>query len=77
MLLGVYPDCYPVQRLAAFDKRGVFKSKKVGVYSGSGKDATEANAVTADLEKLHVNVVQTAIVSAPATDTVAVDRPRR
>ena len=65
---------YDPVELAAFDQRGVFKGKKVGVFSGSGIDAAEANAVTADLKKLHVDVVQTAIVSAPATDTVAVDQ---
>jgi hypothetical protein len=69
------PDiAYDPVVLAAFDKRGVFKGKKVGVYAGSGIDAAEANAVTADLKKLHVDVVQTAIVGAPATDTVAVDQ---
>lgn len=63
----------PLQ-LAVFDKRGVFKDKKVGIFYGAGSDAPEVAAVKADLEKLHVNVVQTAEDSAPSTDTIASDQ---
>ncbi len=63
----------PVQ-LAAFDKLGVFKGKKVGIFYGATSDAPEVASVQADLKKLHVPVVLTAEDSAPATDTVASDQ---
>jgi hypothetical protein len=63
----------PLQ-LAAFDKRGVFKGKKVGIFYGATSDAPEVASVQADLKKLHVPVVLTAEDSAPATDTVASDQ---
>ena len=49
----------PLQ-LAAFDKRGVFKGKKVGIFYGATSDAPEVKAVQADLKKLHIPVVLTA-----------------
>jgi Periplasmic binding protein len=63
----------PLQ-LAAFDKRGVFKGKKVGIFYGANSDAPEVATVQADLKKLHVPVVLTAEDSAPATDAVASDQ---
>ena len=62
----------PLQ-LAAFDKRGVFKGKKVGIFYGATSDAPEVEAVQADLKKLHIPVVLTA-EDAPATDSVASDQ---
>jgi hypothetical protein len=68
------PDqAYDPIQLAAFKNAGAFKDKKVGIYSGSGIDAPEARSVQSDLKKLHVDVVQLAVVDAPATDTAAVD----
>jgi hypothetical protein len=69
------PDAaYDPVQLAAFKTRGVFKDKKVGIYYGTQSDAPEAQVVQSDLKKLHVDVVPMAGVSAPATDTVAVDQ---
>ena len=64
---GAYP-------LAAFDKRGVFKGKKVGIFYGATSDAPEVEALQADLKKLHVPVVETAEDSAPAADSVDYDQ---
>ena len=51
------PDAaYDPLQLAAFDKRGVFKGKKVGLFYGPD-DTSEAKVVQSDLKKLHVNVV--------------------
>jgi hypothetical protein len=61
-------------QLAAFDKRGEFKGKKVGIFYGATSDAPEVAAAQADLKKLHVPVVLTALDSAPATDSVASDQ---
>ena len=71
----VPPDApFDAVQLAAFDKRGVFKGKKVGIFYGATSDAPEVKAVQADLKKLHVPVVLTAEDSAPATDSVASDQ---
>lgn len=61
-------------QLAAFDKDGVFKGKKVGIFYGAASDAPEVAAVQADLKALHVPVLQTAFDDTPATDTVASDQ---
>jgi hypothetical protein len=61
-------------QLAAFDKRGVFKGKKLGIFYGANSDAPEVAAVQADLKKLHVPVALTAEDSAPSTDSVASDQ---
>ena len=66
----------PLQ-LATFDKRGVFKGKKVGIFYGADSDAPEVAAVQADLKKLHVPVVLTAEDSAPATDRLPPTRRPR
>ena len=71
----VPPDAaFDPLQLAAFDKRGIFKGKKVGIFYGATSDAPEVAAVQADLKKLHVPVVATAEDSAPATDSVASDQ---
>ncbi len=68
------PDAaYDPVQLAAFDKRGAFKGKKVGLFYGAD-DVSEAKVVQSDLKKLHVNVVLSAEDGLPATDTVAVDQ---
>jgi hypothetical protein len=67
-------EAYDPIQFAAFKKAGVFKGKKVGIYYGSGVDATEAHLLQSDLKKLHVDVVQFAGDDAPATDTAAVDQ---
>jgi hypothetical protein len=71
----VPPDAaFDAVQLAAFDQRGVFKGKKVGIFYGATSDAPEVAAVQADLKKLHVPVVLAAEDSAPATDSVASDQ---
>jgi hypothetical protein len=68
------PDAaYDPVQLAAFDKRGAFKGKKVGLFYGPD-DTSEAKVVQSDLKKLHVDVVLSADDSVTATDTVAVDQ---
>ena len=68
------PDAaYDPVQLAAFDKRGTFKGKKVGLFYGPD-DTSEAQVVQYDLKKLHVDVVLSAEDSVTATDTVAVDQ---
>ena len=69
------PDAaFDTAQLAAFDRAGVFKGKKVGIFYGATSDAPEVAAVQSDLKKLHVPVVLTAEDNAPATDTVASDQ---
>jgi Periplasmic binding protein len=60
--------------LAALNKRGVFKGKKVAVFYGADSDKPEVTTVQGDLKKLHVNVVLTAEDSVVATDAVASDQ---
>ena len=71
----VPPDApFDAVQLAAFKKLGVFNGKKVGIFYGATSDAPEVAAVTADLKKLHVDLVATALDDAPSTDTVASDQ---
>lgn len=68
------PDAaYDPVQLAAFDNRGAFKGKKVGIFYGTD-DTSEAKVVQSDLKKLHVDVVLSAEDSVTATDTVAADQ---
>jgi hypothetical protein len=68
------PDAaYDPVQLAAFDKRGAFKGKTVGLFYGPD-DTSEAKVVQSDLKKLHVDVVLSADDGVTATDTVAVDQ---
>jgi len=60
--------------LAALNKHGIFKGKKVAIFYGATSDSPEVKTVQSDLKKLHVNVVLTALDSAVATDTVASDQ---
>jgi hypothetical protein len=65
------PAAYDPLQLSVFSKMGLFKNKKVGVFAGSITDASELGVVQATLRRLHVNVVQSATDSAPATDQAA------
>ena len=69
------PDAaYDPIQLAAFNNRGVFKGKKVGIFYGADALASEVKVVQSDLKRLHVDVVLSGDDSVPATDTVAVDQ---
>ncbi len=59
----------PIQ-LAVLEKQGVFKGKKVAVF-GETADTAEVKVVDLALAKDHVSVVQSAIDSAPTTDSAA------
>jgi hypothetical protein len=61
----------PIQ-LAVFAKKGVFKGKKVAII-GATADQAEMMVVRSTLEKLHVDVAEYAIGTAPPTDQVAED----
>jgi hypothetical protein len=63
----------PVQ-MAVYNKQGLFKGKKIGLFAGSTTDKDELNLVQSELKKFHANVIDTAIDSAPAGDTVAADQ---
>ena len=59
----------PLQ-IGVFTKQGIFKGKKIGVISAS-VDQAEVPIVLTALKKQHVDVVQTAVDSAPQNDTAA------
>ena len=59
----------PIQ-FAVLTKQGVFKGKKVAVF-GEQADEAEVKVVDSALAKDHVKVVQSAIDSAPTTDSAA------
>jgi hypothetical protein len=65
------PTAYDPLQLSVFSKMRLFTNKKVGVFAGSLTDAPELRAVQTALTKLHVNVIQSATDSAPATDQAA------
>jgi hypothetical protein len=58
------------KEMSYFKQQGVFTGQKVGVTAET-VDQDEMNLVVPELKKLKVDVVQTAINTAPATDTVA------
>jgi hypothetical protein len=62
---------YDPLELSIFSKQGLFKNKKVGVFAGVTTDDAELKIVQASLSKLHVNVVSSAIDSAPQGDLSA------
>jgi hypothetical protein len=64
-------SAYDPLQLAVFSKLGVFKGKKVAIFGGDSTDETEMTFVEAALKKLHVDVIQTAIDSAPEGDDPA------
>jgi hypothetical protein len=67
------PAAFDPLQLSVFSKQGIFKGKKVGVVSAS-TDKLEAPIVLAALKKLHVDVVQSAVDSAPQNDAEASDQ---
>jgi hypothetical protein len=64
-------QAYDPLQLSLFAKKGAFKDKKVGLFGGSATDNDELTFVDSYLKKLHVDVVQSAVDSAPPTDQVA------
>ena len=69
------PDApFDALMLANFQKRGVFKGKKVAIYYGADSDKPEVTAVQAELKKLGIPLALTAEDSAVATDVVASDQ---
>ena len=59
----------PLQ-ISVYTKMGIFKNKKVGVISAS-VDKAEVPIVLSALKAHHIDVVQTAVDSAPQNDTAA------
>lgn len=64
-------SAYDPLQLGVFAKMGLFKGKKVAVFGGDTTDDSEVAVVDAALKKLHVDVVETAIDSAPEGDDPA------
>ena len=64
------PSAFDPLQLSVFSKMDVFKGKKVGVVSAS-VDQAETPVVLAALKKLHVDVAESAVDSAPQGDTTA------
>jgi hypothetical protein len=64
-------DAYDALSLGVYDKQGVFTHKKVALFGGDVADGKELAAVKAQLAKLHIPVVTTAIDSAPQGDLPA------
>jgi hypothetical protein len=62
---------YDPLQLSVFAKQGVFKNKKVAIFAGVTTDEPEMAIVQAALKKLHVDVVDTAVDSAPQGDLPA------
>ena len=69
--LGPPASTYDPLELSIFSKQGIFKNKKVGVFAGVTTDDAELKIVQASLSKLHVNVVSSAVDSAPQGDLSA------
>jgi hypothetical protein len=65
------PIAYDPLQLSVYQKQGVFKNKKVGIFGGTTSDQAEMNIVKSNLAKLHVPVVATAVDSAPQGDLPA------
>jgi hypothetical protein len=66
-------SAYDPLQFEVFAKKGIFKGKKVGIM-GATADAAIVKADQVALKKLHVDVVQTAINSAPTSDQNAIDQ---
>ncbi len=62
---------YDPLQFSVFDHAGAFRGKKVGLFAGAVTDEDELKVVQSALAKLHVDVVQSGVDSAPATDQVA------
>ncbi len=65
------PSVFDPLLLAAVAKKGLFKGKKVGLYAGTTSDTSELTVVQSALKKLGVDVVSSAVNSAPSNDQVA------
>ena len=65
------PLAYDPVQLGALARQGVFKGKKVGLFAGGVTDQRELQAVQRALRSLHVDVVQSAVDSAPTGDQTA------
>ena len=64
--LSAPPSAYDPLQLSVFDKEGVFKGKKVGIY-GTTADQPEIAVVKSALQKLHVDVAEVGVNTAPAS----------
>ena len=64
-------SAYDPLQLSVFAKMGSFKNKKVAVFGGDSTDESEVTVVQSALKKLHVDVVTTAVDSAPEGDDPA------
>jgi len=62
---------YDPLQFSVFAKQGVFKNKKVAIFGGVTTDEPEITIVQGVLKKLHVDVVDTAVDSAPQSDLPA------
>jgi hypothetical protein len=71
--LSAPPSAYDPLQLSVFAKEGIFKGKKVGIY-GATTDQSEIQVVKSALQKLHVDVAQVGINSAPPTDETATNQ---
>jgi hypothetical protein len=69
--LGPPATTFDPLELSIFSKLGLFKNKKVGVFAGVTTDDAELKVVQASLSKLHINVVSSAVDSAPQGDLSA------
>ena len=69
--LGPPASTFDPLELSIFSKLGLFKNKKVGVFAGVTTDDAELKVVQASLSKLHINVVSSAVDSAPQGDLSA------
>jgi hypothetical protein len=65
---------YDPTQFAVLAAKGQFKGKKVGVFGGAVTDQSEVSVVDGALKKDHVDVVQSAVDSAPQTDQAASDQ---
>jgi hypothetical protein len=65
------PAVYDRLQLSVFQRRGVFAGKRLGLFAGGLTDQGELRVVQSILTSLHVPVVQTAVIAAPAGDESA------
>ena len=68
------PLAYDPVQLSVLGRHGVFKGKKVGIFSGQVTDQQELQVVQSALKKLHVDTVQSAVDSAPTGDQSAANQ---
>jgi hypothetical protein len=64
-------SAYDPLQFSVFAKQGVFTGKKVAVFAGTTTDEQEMKIVDTELGKLNVDVVNTAVDSAPEGDLPA------